>query len=324
MMNVYRKAIATVLVLCHAIAVMAPAASAQQRQDTQTYRVGGGDRVFLSVPQRPELNQNAVVDEAGNITLPLVGSVAVRGLTADDIAARLLVALQEYYPSVTDVSVTVEPSGQISVYVIGEVERAGRYSFQEPPNLWEAIREAGGPTGDAATDIVRVVKDRRLGGMSSVVNVERAIESGAVDNLPLLDSGDTVIIPRGTEPYTGSSGVNVSGAVLTPGVYRLTENQNLMGAILAGGGLLPNADLKKVKVLRPQSNGTILTIHIDFKRYLDAGDPVSNPVLKPGDTVNIPRQNELVWGAKTNPNFLLGVATTIVSITVLFAVQSNN
>ncbi|HET6463375.1 MAG TPA: polysaccharide biosynthesis/export family protein, partial [Candidatus Krumholzibacteria bacterium] len=125
------------------------------------YRVGPGDHIYLSVPQRPDLNRQLAVGEDGNVNLPLVGNVNVRGLNKTEIETKLLQSLREYYPSVNKVEVNISQALSNVVFVAGEVRFPGKYSFPETSvNLWEAIREAGGPSPTANLSSVRVVQDR--------------------------------------------------------------------------------------------------------------------------------------------------------------------
>jgi polysaccharide export outer membrane protein len=88
------------LAYAHA-ALGVPRAHAQAPQpQTQTlpadYRVAPGDGIYMSVPQRTDLNRDLVVDASGNVTLPLIGKVPVRGMTDAELESRLLQALREY------------------------------------------------------------------------------------------------------------------------------------------------------------------------------------------------------------------------------------
>jgi hypothetical protein len=127
----------------------APAQQQQQQALPADYRVGPGDAIFLAVPQRTDLNKELIVDQTGNVTLPLIGKVMVRGMTDSEIEARLLQALREYYPSVNRVEATITRASSNVIWVSGEVKLPGKYSFSQPVNVWEAIREAGGPTPTA-------------------------------------------------------------------------------------------------------------------------------------------------------------------------------
>ncbi|NIM19936.1 MAG: hypothetical protein GTO51_06780 [Candidatus Latescibacteria bacterium] len=280
------------------------------------YRVGAGDKLYMAVPQRSDLNRELVVKSNGSIELPLIGDVHVAGLTSTEIELRIYQALKELYPSVTRVEVTVvEASGHV-VYVIGQVETPGRYSFVSAPNLWEVIREAGGPLPGASLDHVRIVKDRSKGGTSTTVNVQQALEYGTVDNLPDLEGGDTVIIPQSTEMYTGPFGVSVFGAVLNPGAYRLDGRKDLVSAILLAGGPTEIASLDRIKIIRQQSDGSITTIEVDLKEYFENGDPMSNPPLQASDTVHVPEKNRFIHNMKSG-TLIFSIITAGVSIAAL-------
>lgn len=283
------------------------------------YRVGPGDHIFLSVPQRQDLNRELLISEQGEVTLPLVGTVAVSGLTADEIEARLLQALREYYPSIRSVEVRITRALSNIIFVSGDVKIPGKYSFSESINVWEAIREAGGPMPTATLTTVRVIQDRSRGGQSFVVDVQAAIDGGSVENLPILKPGDTVLVPAKEEVYTGSSGVNVFGAVVRPGAYPLAARQDLMSALMVAGGPSDRAKLSNIKIVRPEPDGTAQTIKINLDKFLDKGDMENNPRLFSGDTVHI--------GSKTfnaaNIGVFLSFITAMGTIVLLYYTIQN-
>lgn len=315
--------IVTAVFLAIAIHAPPPVAQPQTPQTTSPdYRVGAGDRIFLSVPQRPDLNRELLVDEDGAVTLPLIGEVQVGGLTAAEIESRLLLAIRDVYPSIESINISVTQALSQVIYITGQVTTPGKYTFPSPPKLWGAIREAGGPLPTADLDRVRIIKDRSRGGTSTVVNVQQAIEVGTIEDLPDLDAGDTIIIPAREQVYTGSFGVNVIGAVAAPGVYRLQARQDLISAVLLAGGPVPEARLDKLSIIRPNPDGTIQTLHVDLNEYLEEGDPFSNPALRPGDTVNVPRVSQ--WSYLRDPRTLVSLVTAAVSFTTLIVALTSN
>jgi len=317
MMTTGRRIIAAVLCCLFLTAVADLPLFAQQAFDESDYRVGVGDRIFLSVAQRPDLNRELIIQEGGVVNLPLIGEVPVAGLTLDEIDEKLLAAIKDYYPSITAIEITIREAVSQVVYITGQVNDPGKFNFHKPPNLWEAIREAGGPTPTAALDNVRVVKDRTRGGSSAVYNIQNALETGSVSDLPILEAGDTVIIPAAAQIYTGSFGVNVFGSVVLPGIYKLQARQDLITAILQAGGPARTAALDKVNIVRPNADGSISAISIDFKRFLDYGDPFANPKLKPGDTIYVPQKSRGKQIADADLTLVLTLLTTTLSVVLL-------
>lgn len=300
-----------------ALGVGAPRAQTQTPPQPTTgmpadYRVGPGDRMFLAVPQRPDLNRELLIDAKGEITLPLVGAVAVRGLTAAEIQARLLQALREYYPSVNRIEVSVTRASSNMIFITGDVKLPGKYSFAEAVNVWEAIREAGGPMPTATLSGVRVITDRSRGGATFVVDVQAALEKGSVDTLPILKPGDTVLVPGQEETYTGAMGVNVLGAVLKPGVYRLQSRQDLMSALLAAGGPSERGNLSDVRLIRPEADGIAQTLKLDLKKFIEKGDQSQNPKILAGDTVNIGKKGFTSQEASLIVGFISALGTMVL------------
>jgi polysaccharide export outer membrane protein len=309
--------VAWALIIAHIALYHAPAVGQSLRPGDPDYRFKVGESVYMTVPDRPALNRQMKIAEDGTVAIPLVGKVQVEGLTAAEIRSKVWEALHELYPSISRDEITIEAMLSWAVYVSGEVAEPGRYTFGERPRLWQAIREAGGPTAVAALSDVRVVEDQSRGGGSRVIDVLSALERGSVDQLPLLNEGDTVVIPSQDENYTGAFGVNVYGAVVTPGVYRLTGRQDLASAILLAGGPTDRADLDEVRIVRPKEEG-YETIEVNLKRYLEKGDPSANPSLKAGDTVSVPNQNAMAYQIKSNITVITSVLATAATLTLLY------
>jgi len=296
--------------------VQQPAVSASPGAE---YRVGPGDHLFLSVPQRQDLNRELTIGDKGEVSLPLVGDVVVAGLTKGEIETRLLQSLREFYPSIKSVEVTVTRALSNVIFVSGDVKVPGKYSFNEPLNVWEAIREAGGPIGTAALTNVRVVQDRSRGGQSFVVDVQAALDGGSVENLPMLKPGDTVLVPAKEEVYTGTVGVNVFGSVVRPGAYPLSARQDLMSALMVAGGPSPGAKLSNIRIVRPESDGTAQTIKINLDDFINKGDMTDNPRLYSGDTIHVAHKTF----SAANVSVILGFITAIGTIALLYYTIQN-
>jgi polysaccharide export outer membrane protein len=82
--------------------------------------------------------------------------------------------------------------------------------------------------------------------------------------------------------------VYVSGLVKAPGVYRIkSENETTLLQIIPMAGGLLNVDQKKILIIRKE-NGEEKRITVNYKKIVQGQEPISNCVLKPGDTVIVP------------------------------------
>jgi len=277
--------------------------------DGQEVRLQRGDMVELSVPQRAELGFGTTIDNAGNVEIPVIGTVHLEGMLIDEAENTILRRMREVYPSVREVRlVLIGENSKRFVYVHGQVVAPGKYEFRDTPNVWEAIREAGGTTIEGSLDAVRIVRAGEGEEGTSIVNLRAVIDSGDFSSLPILKPGDTVIVPERSIQYQGSGAVNVIGSVVNPAPYMLTGDKRLVDAIVAAGGTTPEADLSEVHVIRPLPDGGTMTIEVDFERYLEKGDPRHNPIIGPNDTVNVPAKGSFVTGF-TDARIILGLLT---------------
>jgi protein involved in polysaccharide export with SLBB domain len=91
---------------------------------------------------------------------------------------------------------TLEEGGN-RVYVFGEVENPGAYTFAgSDMRLFDAISKAGGATVFASTDAARVVRGDPASPEIITANLKSLIEEGNLSQNVVLASGDMVYVPR--------------------------------------------------------------------------------------------------------------------------------
>ena len=290
---------------------------AQDVRPAQDIPLRKGDMVKLEVPQREDLSRLLTIDNKGDVNLPIIGAVHIEGLTLEEAKGTLLRSLQELYPSAQSISLTlIGEKTKRSIFVQGQVAQPGKYDFEGLSTIWDAIKEGGGATSSASLDAVRLIRIEGDLSTTVIVDVQQALDSGNLESLPALKPGDTIIVPDRTGTYTGKGAVNVIGLVLRPASYFLSENKRLADAILAAGGSAENANLSKVRILRMLPDGGAVNMEVNFKRFLETGDPRYNPIILPNDTVSIPRSSS--WTMVTSPSFLLGFISATASVIALW------
>ena len=91
--------------------------------------------------------------------------------------------------------------------------------------------------------------------------------------------------------------ITVSGAVGTPGVYRVPTTMKLVDVISRAGGPLPDAQLNNVRILHDLKVDPTITepvMVLDLDDYSRTGDMRQNPILYPNDTIIIPLKTDAV------------------------------
>jgi len=107
------------------------------------YRLGSGDVLDVTVFGRPDLSRRTGVDVDGNISVPLVGEVNVKGVALSELRSKLknLFSTNE---SVRPSDVLVELIEYRPFYIHGDVAKAGAYPFKPNLTVRQAVALAGG------------------------------------------------------------------------------------------------------------------------------------------------------------------------------------
>src|SRR5690606_41185390 len=83
------------------------------------YLIGPGDELNIIVFGHPDLSGNFVIDPQGDLTMPLIGRLPVRGKTTDQITDEVRAAYGGSF--LVDPRVSVELLNSRPFYILGQV-----------------------------------------------------------------------------------------------------------------------------------------------------------------------------------------------------------
>ena len=157
--------------------------------------IGQSDVLSIKVLQEPEISGSYQVDAAGNIAFPYIGTVAVGGLTPQQIGALVTGQLQDggffVKPVVT---VLVSEFNSRVVYVLGSVRTPGSYQYQDGMGVIDAISAAGGLLDTGQPNKTTVT--RKVDGVEHSVQLPvNAIVNGRLPDQRLA-VGDIIFVPE--------------------------------------------------------------------------------------------------------------------------------
>jgi len=286
------------------------------------YIIGTDDVLQISFWQQSDLNTIARVRQDGKISLPVLGDVQAAGLTLEQLEMEVVRGISIYNKEISQAMVDVLEYNSRRVFVTGEVYRPGKYSFEQIPNLWEVIREAGGPRERAMLSDITVIHAAADGGQKISINLAQALDEGDFSKLPQLKPGDTVMVPSlpgesamGGADLLGRSVVFIYGQIARPGVYPIEDGSTLLQALTQAGGTTPEADLKNVRVLMKQgTSSTVATV--DVEEHIRKGNPPDFP-LHAGDTVVISKKSGIWRGLWSGMTGVAAFTSGVVSLVYL-------
>jgi len=122
--------------------VAAPYAPTALTGHDAPYQLDAGDRLRVQVFGQEGLTNSYIVDASGNISLTLIGTVPVRGLTTAQVARAIAERLRNGYIRNPHVSVEVEVYRPF--FILGEVNAPGQYPYVPNMTVEAAIAIAGG------------------------------------------------------------------------------------------------------------------------------------------------------------------------------------
>ncbi len=108
------------------------------------YRIAPLDKLAIQVFQVADLSATYEVDLTGRITMPLIGSLRVVDMTADDLTAELERRYGEDYLRNPQIAVGIAESRGSVITLEGSVTQPGMYPVQGRTTLLQAIAMARG------------------------------------------------------------------------------------------------------------------------------------------------------------------------------------
>jgi polysaccharide export outer membrane protein len=257
--------------------------------------IGSGDLLQVSVEGAPEYVREVRVSREGKITLPMIGSVQVGGLSAsqaqDLIASRLR---EKQYFRDPQVTVFAKEYSTQGISVLGEVTKPGIYPLLGTHTLFDAISAAGGVTPKAGKKVMIM---RRGETEAQVVEMPIGIKDWAQSNVE-VKPGDTVMVSKAGIVY-------VVGDVKLPGGFVMENSKmTVLQAVALAQGTNSTASLGKTKLIRKTATGQAETPIALDKIYTAKTPDVS---LEAEDIVFIP-------SSKTKTGFHKGLDTILSTV----------
>ena len=141
-----------------------------------------GDKIRVVVFGEDKLSGEYELDQAGQISLPLAGTIKAQGLTQAQLEQALAKKFRSEYlrnPKVTVTIATLAP-----YYMMGEVKSPGQFAYRSGLNVLTAMAIAGGPTYRASRSTVQIQRRGETTKRDYPISASVPILPGDVINVP--------------------------------------------------------------------------------------------------------------------------------------------
>ena len=163
-------------------------ASSYPPKDTATYsaliapyKLDSGDRLRIVVFGQTDLSNTYLIDQAGYISMPLIGAIDVNGRTTAQLERAIEARLRAGY--LREPRVSVEVDAYRPFFVLGEVTNSGQFPFVNGMTVQTAVAIAGGFTPRGQRNFAEVT--RMMDGQ---------LVTGTVPITYAVRPGDTIVI----------------------------------------------------------------------------------------------------------------------------------
>jgi polysaccharide biosynthesis/export protein len=173
---------------------------------TKTYEaptgflLGPEDELEITVWGNKDLTRATVIRPDGLISMPIIGDVQAAGITADALAQRIADRLKQYLATNPSVSVSVKEIKSYSVFVLGEVQKPGKFQLKSYVTVLQAISMAGGFTDYAKKNKLQVLRvtengDHKRQEVHIPIRYDDVVAGRGEPGNIVLHPGDTVVVP---------------------------------------------------------------------------------------------------------------------------------
>ena len=299
-----------------------------ERKGFPEYIIGPGDVLTLNywmpysaysiIPKSHESAEgftltafNVTVRPDGKISYSFGDDIQVAGHTPTEVREILLKSVKHYirHPRL---EVNVKEYKSKSALLVGQINNLqtgvsgpGKYPLTGKTTILVLIISAGGPImgrtggggawsygrsdywwGTANGDMQHVELVR--GGKKYVLNLYTTLFQGDTSQNVFVENGDVITVP---EEATFAKRVYVFGQVLSPGVFRLRDVNDILTAMAVTGGTTSVAVKSDVKIIREykQRQGRPVILSVNLDEILKQGDLAQNVPLQDGDLIYVPR-----------------------------------
>jgi polysaccharide biosynthesis/export protein len=184
--------------------------------------IGPFDRLSVELFGLPDLSRQVQVDANGQVSLPLVGTIAVGGRTPEEVAQLLTERFRVNHVRDPRVTVGVLETVSQTFAVDGEVRLPGVYPAAGSMTLMRAVARAQGTNEFARTNhvvVFRTVDGRQMAALYDL----RAIRLGAYEDPPVYPQ-DVIVVGESQARRIFPQILQVAGFLLTPLVTILNNN----------------------------------------------------------------------------------------------------
>ncbi len=195
------------------------------------YILGPGDKLSVSFFGSNDDETEAYISREGIIVLPKLGPLNLLGMSFKDASEYIKNETSKRLIGMS-ASVSIAELRSISVYVLGEAYKPGKYTMSGLSNISNALFISGGVNEKGSLRTIQIKRDNKT--ISNYDFYDFLLNGSTKSDIRLQD-GDVIFIPF------IENKVKVGGSFKRPHLYEFIEGETIQDAIYFAGGF--NSDV---------------------------------------------------------------------------------
>ena len=151
---------------------------AEEVQYAESYKLGPGDKLAISVFNQQELTGEYTISGSGRFSMPFIGSVLAQGLTVPALTELIISKLKPDY--LINPRVSIEVLNYRPFYIIGEVKEPNSYPYVDGMTYLNAVAIAGGYSYRAKKGFAMVRRSENTEGEEKKVEMNGQVQPGDI------------------------------------------------------------------------------------------------------------------------------------------------
>ena len=230
----------------------------------EEYKVGPGDKLFISISGVREIASNYLIDQEGWLYIPRVGGIDLRNKSLKEAKELINESILKYYKNV-DIFISLVDFRMIKVSLVGNILKPNVFTLPSNSRLMDLVT---GSKQLTETSDIRNIKVQTKNGELKEYDLISFLRNGDYLNNPILLEGDVIMIGRVDKI------VQISGQVQFPAIYEFRPNESVADLIKLAGGFLYNARKDTIELVRFLDDGKI-----QISKYFSYDDVKENPIV---------------------------------------------
>ncbi|MBE0570181.1 MAG: SLBB domain-containing protein [Ignavibacteriaceae bacterium] len=211
----------------------------------EEYRVGPGDKIFISISGVTEISNTFIIDQEGWLYIPRIGGIDLRMNTLAVAKEKISDSILRYFKDV-DIFISLVDFRMIKISLVGSVTKPSVFVLSANSRLMDLVTGSKQLNDDSDLRNINVISKE---GETKNYDLLSFLRFGDFFNNPILVEGDVVLINKVDKV------IRISGQINYPALYEFRSEETIEDLIKLAGGFTFDARKDTIELIRFLQDG---------------------------------------------------------------------